>query len=65
MTDEQKAAYVIGEAVAAFVECQAMMQVNKEREAKGQGYTYGEEDFMKLHEHHCICHNSTLSLFHG
>ena len=65
MTDEQKAAYVFGEAAAAFIECQAMMQANKDREIKGQTPAYGEDDFSKLHEQHCICHNSTLSLFHG
>lgn len=65
MTEEQKAAYVIGEAVAAFIECQAMIQANKDREAQGYNPAYGEEAFLGLQEKYCICHNSVLSLFHS
>ena len=65
MTDEQKAAYVIGQAVAAFIELEGMIQENKRRESLAEAPAYQEADFLKLHENYCICHHPVLTLFHG
>lgn len=65
MTPEQQAAYVMGEAMAAFIEAQSMIVANKEREMQGKAYAYGEEAFLALQTKYCIRHNAMLTLFQG
>lgn len=65
MTDNQKAAYVMGESVAALIEALGMMSENLQRMQRGESLAYNDEAFTKLLNEHCICHNSTLAIFHN
>lgn len=64
MTEEQKAAYVIGQAACAYIEAKAMEVENKQREVEGNSPAYGGQSFLLLLEKYCIGHNDVLRLFH-
>ena len=58
MTDEQKAAYVQANAIAALIEAMGMVVANV------QGKTYREEHFQEVIVKYGIYHNAMMSLFH-
>ena len=64
MTDEQKAAYVSAQAVAANIEALAMLAANRDREAQALSPAYGEEAFIRLIDDYDLHHNSIIGLFH-
>lgn len=65
MTDEQKAAYVIAQSVAAFAEIQGMIAVNKERESRGHSLAYSDLAFESVIEKYGLHNNSLITFFHG
>ena len=64
MTDEQKVAYVQSQSLCAFIETQAMIVANKEREAKGEALAYDEKAFRELFSAYSINHNEVIGLFY-
>lgn len=64
MTEEQKAAYVFAQAIAALVELESMKAANLMREMQGKSIAYGEEEFLALIEKWGIHNNAMISLFH-
>lgn len=65
MTDEQKAAYVFAQAVAAQIRLEGMKAQNILCIQMGQPPLYGEEEFNDLVKEFTIGHNDILSLFHS
>lgn len=65
MTDEQKAAYVHAQAVAAQAEIEAMKAENQLRIMQGKTIAYGEEAFTAVIERYGLHHNDLMTLFHG
>ena len=63
MTDEQKAAYVKAQAVAAEIELESMLVTNIERFHKNEAPAYSELAFKQLIERYCIGHNAVIGLF--
>jgi len=63
MTDEQKAAYVMAQSVAAMAEIEAMKAFNYERAAHGYSPGYGEEAFLDVIEKYGLHHNVLLEFF--
>lgn len=61
MTNEQRAAYIISQSVAALIEALGMVAANKERELHGNPPAYGEEYFYSLERKYCIGTNDVLS----
>ena len=64
MNEQQQAAYVIGQAVSALIECESMKVDNERCRQQGVTDAYGEGHFMALQEKYCISHNAMLTLFH-
>ena len=65
MTDEQKAAYVIGDAAVLVAELMGMMTANMQRQHRGEAMAYDEQAFQEAVARHSCHHNATLMLFHG
>ena len=65
MTDEQKAAYVFAQAVAALSEVEGMKAENMQREVLGQAMAYRRIDFQGVIEEYGLHNNGLLTLFHG
>jgi len=65
MTDEQKAAYVFANAVAAQAEIEGMKSENRLREFQDLSPAYGEKEFMEIIDKYGLYHNAMLSLFHN
>ena len=65
MTDEQQAAYVNANAVAALIEAMGMTATNASWINAGQDPVYLQPHFEALIEKYGIHHNSMMSLFHG
>jgi len=63
MTDEQKAAYVMAQSVAAMCELEAMKAANAERESNRQAQAYDETYFRAVIDEFNISHNAVLELF--
>ncbi len=64
MTDEQKATYIQSQSTCAFIEAQAMIAANKEREDKGEAPPYDQNAFRNLLNEYWISHNATLNVFY-
>lgn len=65
MTDEQKAAYVIAQAMCAGAEVAGMQAENHWRLSRGEALAYREDAFAAIADKYGIHHNAVLSLFHG
>lgn len=65
MTDEQKAAYVFAQAIAAQIEMQAMLAANEDRARRGEAQAYNEAAFLALSEKYGLYHNHLMTLFHN
>lgn len=63
MTPEQAAAFVMGQAAAAFGELEGMKVENKIRETRGEAPAYGEGQFQESMAKYCIQHNQVIGLF--
>jgi hypothetical protein len=64
MTDEQKAAYIHAQAVAAQAEIEAMKALNDERARKGLSQAYDEQSFFDTIERYGLDHNSIVRFFY-
>lgn len=58
MTEEQKAAYVNAQAVAARIELESMLAANSERRSSGYADAYDEKAFLSLIDKYDLHHNS-------
>ena len=65
MTDEQKAAYVFAQAVAALSEVEGVKAENMQREVLGQAMAYRRIDFEGVVEKYGLDHYVLSKLFHG
>jgi len=65
MTEEQKAAYVFAQSVAALIELESMCTANAERESRGEPQAYSEEKILSLQCKYGVSHNAVCSVFHG
>ncbi len=65
MTDEQKAAYIQAQAVAALIEAMGMAAENMQRSHQGASIAYDEKAFLEIIEKYGIHHNAVIGLFHG
>lgn len=65
MTDEQKAAYVYSQAIAALIELKSMEAANYERAREGLSLAYGEDQLYSLIDKYGLGHNAVLSTFQG
>lgn len=63
MTDEQKAAFVFANAVAAMAEIESMKIANHERAMQNHSPAYNEAAFLTIIEKYGIHHNAMLELF--
>ena len=63
MTPEQAAAYVMGQAAAAFGELEGKKTENKVRENRGESPAYGEVQFQEAMKKYCLQHNQVMELF--
>lgn len=63
MTDEQKAAYVNAQAVAAQCELQAMLARNRQLESAGSSPEYNEKDIRDIPDRFGISHYLVTELF--
>ena len=64
MTDEQKAAYVYAQSVAAQAEIEAMKALNGERARRGLSQVYDEQSFLDVIEKYGLNHNSVVRFFY-
>lgn len=64
MTDEQKAAYVIAQAAAAFAETCGMLAENQKRLNDNEALAYPESAFQEVILRYGIGHNDVIGLFH-
>lgn len=58
--DMKKAAYILSQTLAAFIETTAMIAANTERDDQGYALAYGEEAFMELIKKYGLDHNSVI-----
>ena len=65
MTDNQKVAYVVGEATVALIRALGMFSENLQKMQRNESLAYDEKAFEKLINSHPIHHNATVNLFHG
>ena len=63
MTEEQKAAYVIGMAVGGLIEAFGMMSDNMQRQYRGESIAYDEKAFYKLMEDRGLHNNAIVKFF--
>lgn len=64
ITDEQKAAYVQAQAVAALIEAMGMAAENMQRSHQGASIAYDEKAFLEIIEKYGLHHNGLMSLFY-
>jgi len=64
MTDEQKAAYIHAQAVAAYIETQGMIACNQYREMRGESQAWDEEAFRLVIDQYGLSTNALLAFFH-
>lgn len=65
MTEEQKAAYIFSQSVAALIELESMCTANAERESRGEQQIYSEDAILSLQNKYGVHHNAVCSLFQG
>ena len=65
MTEEQKAAYVISQSIAALAEIEGMKADNMQRDVEGNSMAFRQKDFQDLIERYGIHHNGVIGLFRG
>jgi len=65
MTDEQKAAYVHAQSVAATAQIEGMKATNTERERDGKALAYDELAFQDIINEYGLHSNALITLFHG
>ena len=65
MTDEQKAAYVFAQGVAALAEIAGMTAENMQREHIGEAMAFTHGDYLAVIEKYGVHNNAIISLFHG
>ena len=63
MTDEQKAAYVMGQAACLCAEIAGMQAENMQRAAVGASMAYKEEDFVAVIDKYECHHNAATRIF--
>jgi hypothetical protein len=63
MTPEQKAAYIIAQAICALAEIEGMKTTNRMRERRGETIAYSEEEFFSVSEKYNLHHNAVTGLF--
>lgn len=63
MTDEQKAAYVHAQSVAALAEIESMKALNTERESHGYALAYDEGAFFEVIDRYGLHHNALMDFF--
>lgn len=63
MTDEQKAAYVMGQAACLMAEVAGMQAENMQRESLGHSMAYDEQAFADAINKYQCHHNAALSIF--
>lgn len=64
MTNEQKAAYVFAQSVAATAAIEGMKAENAIRESEGKSLAYDGPAFLAVIEEYGIHHNGVLTIFH-
>jgi hypothetical protein len=65
MTSEQKVAYVVAQAAAAFAEVEAMKAANFERTTNGFALAYDENAFINVIYKYGLSMNSLINLFNN
>lgn len=65
MTDEQKAAYVIGESMVLLGRLLGMHAENMQRSHQGESMAYVYDDFEKVIDSSPVHHNASIGLFHS
>lgn len=60
MDEISRAAYIISQAVAAYIEAQSMIMANKEREIKVMAFAYDEAAFYDLIDKYGIGTNTVI-----
>lgn len=63
MTPEQKAAFVIAQAVTAYAEIEGMKTLNREREAEGKALAYDEGAFFEITNRYNLHNNALIDFF--
>ena len=64
MTQEQKAAYIIGEAACLMARVAGMQAENQNRMARGETVAYLEDAFQNLIDDSQCTHNAMIRVFH-
>jgi ABC-type uncharacterized transport system ATPase component len=65
MGEEQKAAFLMAQTVAAQIELAAMQAENETRTMQGYSLAYSEEDFLALIGKYGIGHNQAIMTLRG
>jgi hypothetical protein len=65
MTDEQRAALIMSQAVSAFVEALGMMSDNLQRQATGSSMAYDLQAFLDVSEKHGLGYNTVVGFLTG
>lgn len=65
MTDEQKAAYVVGESMVLLGRLLGMHAENMQRSYRGESMAYVEVDFERVVDSSPVHHNASIGLFHS
>jgi len=63
MIEEQKAVYVMSQAVCAQAKIEGMKAENTLREMRGETPAYSDEDFFAVIEEFGIHHNAVMKVF--
>ncbi len=63
MTDQQAAAYVFAQAVAAHAEIQGMVAENLERSSNDGGIVHDHASFLAVIERYGCHHNAIITLY--
>lgn len=65
MNENQRAALLISQSIAAIIEAMGMQAENEQRKTHGYSMAYTMEDFVALNERFGLYHNQALSLLQG
>ena len=61
MDEQQRAAFLISQSVAALIEAMGMHAENMQREQLGHSMAYTEDSFLRLIERSGVGHNAALN----
>ena len=65
MTDEQKAAYIFSQSVAALAKIEGMKALNMHREARNESMAYTDGDFFDVIDEYQLGHNNIMEIIGG